>query len=71
MIKAAEAKLLSFGCSRDVLSLRWLDLDTLAEFLTDPEKGGTLAHFCREPEDREVGLAVGQAVLTGLPNFCA
>ena len=63
MIKAAEAKLLSFGCSRDVLSLRWLGLDTLAEFLTDPEKGGTLAHFCREPEDREVGLAVGQAVL--------
>ena len=43
--------------------LRWLDFDTLAEFLTDPEKGGTLAHFCREPEDREVGLAVGQAVL--------
>ena len=63
MIKAAEAKLLSFGCSRDVLSLRWLGLDTLVEFLEDPEKGGTLAHFCREPEDREVGLAVGQAVL--------
>ena len=63
MIKAAEAKLLSFGCSRDVLSLRWLGLDTLAEFLTTPEKGGTLAHICREPEDREVGLAGGQAVL--------
>ncbi len=63
MIKAAEAKLLSFGCSRDVLSLRWLGLDTLVELLEDPEKGGTLAHFCREPEDREVGLTVGQAVL--------
>lgn len=63
MIKAAERKLLSFGCSRDVLSLTWLGLDTLVEFLTDPEKGGTMAHFCREPEDREVGLAVGHAVL--------
>lgn len=63
MIKAAERKLLSFGCSRDVLSLTWLGLDTLVEFLEDPETGGTLAHFCREPEDREVGLAVGQAVL--------
>lgn len=63
MIKAAERKLLSFGCSRDVLSLTWLGLDTLVEFLTDPETGGTLAHFCREPEDREVGLAVGRAVL--------
>ena len=58
-----ERKLLSFGCSRDVLSLTWLGLDTLVEFLTDPEKGGTMAHFCREPEDREVGLAVGHAVL--------
>ena len=63
MIKAAERKLLSFGCSRDVLSLTWLGLDTLVEFLIDPETGGTLAHFCREPEDREVGLAVGRAVL--------
>lgn len=63
MIKAAERKLLSFGCSRDVLSLTKLDLDTLTAFLTDPEQGGTLAHFCREPEDRAVGQAVGQAVL--------
>ena len=63
MIKAAERKLLSFGCSRDVLSLTWLDLDTLVDFLTHPETGGTLAHFCREPQDREVGLAVGKAVL--------
>ena len=40
-----------------------IPLSALVEFLEDPEKGGTLAHFCREPEDREVGLAVGQAVL--------
>ena len=39
MIKAAERKLLSFGCSRDVLSLTWLDLDTLVDFLTHPETG--------------------------------
>lgn len=64
MIKAAERKLLSFGCSRDVLSLTRLDFDTLSDFLTNPETGGTLAHFCREPEDRAVGLAIGQAVLT-------
>lgn len=63
MIKAAERKLLSFGCSRDVLSMTYLDLPTLVDFLADPLKGGTLAHFCREPEDREVGVAVGQAVL--------
>lgn len=63
MIKAAERKLLSFGCSRDVLSMTYLDLPTLVDFLADPVKGGTLAHFCREPEDREVGVAVGQAVL--------
>ena len=63
MIKAAERKLLSFGCSRDVLSMTYLDLPTLVDFLADPNKGGTLAHFCREPEDREVGVTVGQAVL--------
>lgn len=63
MIKAAERKLLSFGCSRDVLSMTYLDLPTLVDFLADPDKGGTLAHFCREPEDREVGVTVGQAVL--------
>ena len=37
MIKAAEAKLLSFGCRPGCALLRWLGLDTLAEFLTDPE----------------------------------
>lgn len=63
MIKAAERKLLSFGCSRDVLSLTYLGLDAVLDFLDDPIQGGTLAHFCREPQDREVGLAVAQAVL--------
>ena len=29
MIKAAERKLLSFGCSRDILSLTQLDLETV------------------------------------------
>ena len=63
MIKAAERKLLSFGCSRDILSLTRLDLDSVLEFLQDPEGGGVIAYYCREPEDREVGLAVAQAVL--------
>ena len=63
MIKAAERKLLTFGCSRDVLSLTHLDLDALVDYLNDPVKGGTMAHFCREPEDREVGTAVAEAVL--------
>lgn len=63
MLKAAERKLLSFGCSRDVLSLTTLDLHTLLEFLDDPVRGGTFAHFCREPEDREVGLVIANAVL--------
>ena len=63
MIKAAERKLLTFGCSRDVLSLTYLGLDALIDFLSDPEKGGTMAHFCREPEDREMGLEVAKAVL--------
>ena len=63
MIKAAERKLLSFGCSRDILSLTTLDLASVLDFLNDPEAGGTIAHFCREPEDREVGLVVAQAVL--------
>jgi hexokinase len=63
MIKAAEYKLLSFGCSRDILSLKTLDLDSVLEFLADPVAGGTIAHFCREPEDREIGLLVAQAVL--------
>lgn len=63
MLKAAERKLLSFGCSRDVLSLTTLDLPTVLEFLDDPINGGTIAHFCREPEDREVGLVIANAVL--------
>ena len=63
MIKAAERKLLTFGCSRDVLSLTYLGLDSLIDYLNDPVKGGTMAHFCREAEDREVGLAVARAVL--------
>jgi hexokinase len=63
MIKAAERKLLTFGCSRDVLSLTNLDLESLIAFLEDPVKGGTMAHFCREPEDREIGIAVAEAVL--------
>ncbi|MCF0123660.1 MAG: hypothetical protein HUJ67_06075 [Ruminiclostridium sp.] len=63
MIKAAERKLLSFGCSRDILSLTTLDLSSVLDFLQDPIDGGTIAHFCREPEDREVGLIVANAVL--------
>ena len=31
--------------------------------MADPQAGGTLAHFCREPEDREVALVVAQAAL--------
>lgn len=63
LIKAAERKLLSFGCSRDVLSLTYLGLDAVLDFLDDPIRGGTLAHFCREPQDREVGLVICEAVL--------
>lgn len=63
MLKAAERKLLSFGCSRDILSLTTLDLHTVLEFLADPVNGGTIAHFCREPEDREIGLVIANAVL--------
>ena len=63
MIKAAENKLLTFGCSRDVLSLTGLDLDAVMDFLSDPVNGGVIAHYCREPEDREVGLAVAETVL--------
>ncbi len=63
LIKAAERKLLSFGCSRDVLSLTYLGLDAVLDFLDDPIRGGTLAHFCREPQDREIGLLVCEAVL--------
>lgn len=55
MIKAAERKLLSFGCSRDILSLTQLDLETVLQFMADPQAGGTLAHFCREPEDPRGG----------------
>lgn len=63
MIKAAERKLLTFGCSRDVLSLTTLDLDSVIQFVENPEKGGTIAHFCREPADRAVGLVVAKTVL--------
>lgn len=63
MIKAAERKLLSFGCSRDILSLTTLDLPSVLDFLRDPVEGGTIAHFCREPDDREVALFVADAVL--------
>lgn len=63
MIKAAERKLLSFGCSRDILSLTQLDLNSVLDFINDPVAGGTIAHFCREPEDREVGLYVADVVL--------
>lgn len=63
MIQAAESKLLSFGCSRDILSLTRLGLDDVIAFLRDPACGGTVAHFCREPEDREVALVLARAVL--------
>ena len=63
MIKASERKLLTFGGSRDILSMRRLDLATMTEFLADPQNGGTLAHYFREGEDRTVALAVADAVL--------
>ena len=63
MLKAAERKLLSFGCSRDFLSLTTMDLATVIQFLNDPMGGGTIAHFCREPQDREIGLFLANAVL--------
>ena len=63
MLKAAERKLLTFGCSRDFLSLTTMDLATVIEFLNDPLEGGTIAHFCREPQDREIGLFLANAVL--------
>lgn len=63
MIKAAERKLLSFGCSRDILSLRTLDLKSVIDFLENPETGGTIAHFCREPEDRAMGIQIARAVI--------
>ena len=63
MLKAAERKLLSFGCSRDFLSLTTMDLASVIEFLNDPVEGGTIAHFCREPQDREIGLFLANAVL--------
>lgn len=63
MIKASERKLLTFGGSRDILSMRRLDLATVTEFLADPQNGGTLAHYFREGEDCTVALAVADAVL--------
>lgn len=63
MLKAAERKLLSFGCSRDFLSLTTMDLVSVIQFLNDPVEGGTIAHFCREPQDREIGLFLANAVL--------
>lgn len=63
MIKAAEKKLLSFGCSRDILSLTHLSTDALADFLNSPEGSGTIAHYCREEDDRAVALIVANAVI--------
>lgn len=63
MLKAAERNLLSFGCSRDFLSLTTMDLVSVIQFLNDPVEGGTIAHFCREPQDREIGLFLANAVL--------
>ena len=63
MIQAAEAKLLSFGCSRDILSLTRLELDDVTTFLRDPVGGGIVAHFCREADDRKVALVLARAVL--------
>lgn len=63
MLKAAERKLLTFGCSRSFLSLTTMDLATVIEFLKDPVTGGTIAHFCQEPQDREIALFLANAVL--------
>lgn len=63
MIKAAEAKLLTFPCSRDLLSLTFLSFDDFMAFLAQPHGEGFLAHFCRRPEDLEVALTIGQAVI--------
>lgn len=64
MIKAAEDGLLTFMCGREFLSLRKLSLEALLKFLEDPTGSNTLAEFCKhDPKDRELALAVGEAVL--------
>lgn len=65
MIKAAEDGLLSFMCGREFLSLRKLSLESLLQFLQDPEGGNLLAEFCKhDTKDKEIALAIGEAVLT-------
>lgn len=65
MIKAAEDSLLSFMCGREFLSLRKLSLASLLQFLQEPEGSNVLAEFCKhDPKDKEIALAVGEAVLT-------
>ncbi len=64
MLKAAEAGLLTFMCSRDFLSLRHLSTEALLSFMDAPEGEGIIASHCRhDPKDREVALMLGQAVL--------
>lgn len=64
MIQAVEARLLTFMCGRDFLSLRKLSLNAVLRFLADPDGDHTLANFCRHDErDKQVALAVAQAVL--------
>lgn len=63
MLQAAEKKLLTFSCSRNILSLTKLALPPVLEFLQAPQGDSMLARFCREPEDNEVAVAVGAAVL--------
>lgn len=63
MIQAAERKLLTFSCRRDILSLTKLDLSPVLEFLQAPQGDGMLARFCREPGDNAVAIAVGEAIL--------
>lgn len=65
MIKAIEAKLLTFMCGRHFLSLKTLRLEDFISFLESPDGDNALAHFCSEAEeDRQVALAVANAVLS-------
>jgi hexokinase len=64
MLKAAEAGLLTFMCSREFLSLRHLSLEALLGFLETPEGDGIISSYCsHDPQDRAVALTLGRAVL--------
>ena len=63
MLKAAEAGLLTFMCSREFLSLRLLSTETLLSFLEAPQGDDVISTYCsHDPRDRAVALALGRAV---------